>query len=81
MTSPENSFQMGGWLTAWWGFVAGLCFIIPLLTHLAKDGWTGAYVDSVVAGTALTVLCSFRKASIEVRVANTKREDDWTSKD
>lgn len=65
--SPTSSAVHEGWVLPWYGFILGLCLLIPTLLQLEREGWTGVNVVFVATGAVLVIVCLIRLAVILTR--------------
>lgn len=55
--STTSSAGHEGWILPWYGFILGLCLLIPTLRWSVREGWTGADIFFVATGLVLVIVC------------------------
>ena len=68
--STTSSAGDEGWILPWYGFILGLCLLIPTLLRLQREGWTGVTIVFVTTGTALVIFCVTRLGIVLSRTLN-----------
>ena len=58
--STTSSAGHEDWILPWWGFVGGLCLLIPTLVRVEREGWTGVDIFFVITGMVLATACITR---------------------
>jgi hypothetical protein len=70
-----------GWILPWWGFILGLCLLIPTLVRFDWEGWTGVDIFFAATGTVLVIACVSRLGIILSRARHYRAKAETEGRD